>query len=234
MQKLAFFLALAALAGCGGGRSATGPLGEAMGDGNWFCESTADGESWDCIQDPELASAPQSQRTTPAVPAFVTGTAAENPTTDDLGEIADGESIGVDFAAPGSADASPPEIAPEMTVAVSEPESDIEPEAAPNQTDLLDLPADHYAVQLLAMASAAELQEFITENQLQHTLTARVERNGELYYVLLLGVYGNLELARQASLELPTPLSTTEPWIRPMASLQNAVIRGNALAVDLD
>ena len=254
MHKLALIVALAALYGCGGARTDAGPLGEPVGDGNWFCESAPDGENWDCIQDPELARTPRPTRS--AEPMLELGTSAPSSepqvqadsmapdeTVRDLGAVADGEPISEPAFVPTTsqsptpeaglaepvetpATVEPPGIAPTVALAAAEAKSE--------QTNILDLPADHYAVQLLAMASAAQLQNFIAKHQLPSTITARVERNGGLYYVLLLGVYDTLEGARQASLDLPAPLDTSEPWIRPLGSLQNAIARGNALAIGTD
>ena len=51
---------------------------------------------------------------------------------------------------------------------------------------------------------------------------ARVEKEGELFYVLILGVYESETIARDASAELPDALVGTQPWIRKLGSLQTA------------
>ncbi len=80
------------------------------------------------------------------------------------------------------------------------------------------------------MNSLGQLQAFVRANDLEGTRSARIERDGRLYYVLLLGVYATRELAEQAALTLPAPLASGEPWIRSLGSLQNAMRRANALA----
>ena len=253
MQKLALIVALAALYGCGGAGTDVGPLGEAMDNGNWFCESAPDGENWDCIQDPELARAPRPTRSAePTLELDAAGPAPEAQEqagamagaeiVEDLGALATGDPVRDAAFAPPAAQAPTPEAAMTVSVAAPPPAAEapgIAPTVAfaavePEHTEVLSLPGHHYAVQLLAMADTAQLQEFIARHQLDGTLTARVERDGELYYVLLLGVYDTLERARQASLDLPPPLETSEPWIRPIASLQRAIVRGNALALATD
>ncbi|NEO26759.1 MAG: SPOR domain-containing protein, partial [Kamptonema sp. SIO4C4] len=63
---------------------------------------------------------------------------------------------------------------------------------------LTDLPEDFYAVQLLAMSSKEALESFVAREQISGMSAARVERNGELYFVLLLGIYENADIAREA------------------------------------
>lgn len=226
MPKLALFIVLGALSGCGGDRTSAGPLGQAAGEGNWFCEMAENGEDWDCIQDAELARSPKPTRLPGPKPT-------DQPAPDEPGPVAAAEVTGLIGMAPPEA---PSSVATPMTDEATAPEpiqvdSDTDTEVDAG-TELLDLPASHYALQVLAMSSASQLQDFIASNELAGAVTARVERNGELYYVLLLGVYDTLELAEQASLELPAPLHSNEAWIRSVGSLQNAVLRGNALALE--
>ena len=100
------------------------------------------------------------------------------------------------------------------------------------EVSVMDMPAEFYAVQLIAMTNRQRLEEYIAINQLEGMTAARTERNGEIYYVLILGIYENRGLAERASLEIPPPLDTTEPWIRELGTLQEAMLRGDALAAD--
>ncbi len=59
---------------------------------------------------------------------------------------------------------------------------------------------------------------------------ARVERNGELFYVLLMGIYEDADRARRAVDSLPDEIGGAEPWIRPLGSLQSAMLRADRLA----
>ncbi len=97
-------------------------------------------------------------------------------------------------------------------------------------TPILDLPPEYYAVQMLAMSSKELIEEYVTEHQLRGMSAARVENNGELYYVLVLGIYTTLERAQDAATDLPSPLDSSEPWIRPLGSLQAAMRRADDLA----
>ncbi len=96
---------------------------------------------------------------------------------------------------------------------------------------LLDLPKEFMAVQLLAVSSKEALQDYARTHGLQGMSAARVAAQaGQLRYVLLLGIYENRELAQRAIKDLPPPLNVLDVWIRPMGSLQQAIIAGDDLA----
>ena len=91
------------------------------------------------------------------------------------------------------------------------------------------LPDDYFAVQLLALDSAAELSAFVDAHGLGHLPHARVERDGRIHYVLLLGFYESYALAEAASLDPPAPIEPGGAWIRPLAGLKSAVERAASL-----
>ena len=88
---------------------------------------------------------------------------------------------------------------------------------------LRDLPADHWAVQLIALGSKAELQAFIDAQELDVLSGATIRVKGRIYYVALLGVYPSRLAAEQAAAARPASLQRYEPYIRSMASLQAAM-----------
>ena len=95
---------------------------------------------------------------------------------------------------------------------------------------LKDVPPDYYVVQLLAMQSKEALEEFAARKELHGMSAARVERDGRLFYVLLLGVYSDRQRAEAASANLPVELAGFAPWVRRADSLQRAMARGDELA----
>lgn len=101
-----------------------------------------------------------------------------------------------------------------------------------NPTPILELPGDYYALQVFAMSTRDEIEQFVTQNNLRGMSAARVERDGKLYYVLVLGVYTTYERAAAAVTHLPPPLADADPWIRPLSSLQDAIRSADALAGD--
>ena len=89
---------------------------------------------------------------------------------------------------------------------------------------ILDLPDDFFAVQLVAVSSKEALETYANTHQLSGMSAARVYANGQLYFVLLLGVYETRERAEQAIASLQGPLAELEPWIRSVGSLQDAMV----------
>jgi len=96
-----------------------------------------------------------------------------------------------------------------------------------------DTPPDGFVVQLLAMSSKQALESLAAELQVPGMSAARIERDGRLFYVLLLGVYPDRAAAEGASAARPDALQGYKPWIRRFSSLQEAIQRGNVLAASL-
>ncbi len=93
-----------------------------------------------------------------------------------------------------------------------------------------ELPAEFYALQLLAMSTPEELAQFTAERRLSGMASVRVERNGDIYYVLLAGIYENSETAERAAISLEAELDGLEPWIRPLRTLLDAMRRADQIA----
>jgi len=234
MLRLVTIIVIATLLGCGrGGASKHGAI-PAQPEGDWFCEMAENADDWECVQDPELARSPKPNRLPSQKPAPVL--AAPLALTDDA-LIAEPETAAALLAAP-----PPPPEQPEPTTASATPEvaDATSPAEVPahirlayqplEPTPILDMPASFYAVQLIAMTSRERLEAYIEDNHLEGMSAARIERGGELYYVLILGIYETRELAELASHDLPPPLDSTEAWIRELGDLQQAMLRGDAIA----
>ena len=99
---------------------------------------------------------------------------------------------------------------------------------------LLDLPSTFFTVQVIAVSSKDALEAFVRTRQLRSMSAARIERSGALYYVLLLGVYANAELAKRAAQHLPAGLEDATPWVRSLASIQQAMLRADQLSGSAD
>ena len=250
MLRLLLIVFIATLLGCGRGGGLQGGAGTAGAQGEWFCEMAENAEDWDCIQDSELARNPIPSRLPEPKPAAASRTPAATAAASLDANPAQPPPIEPLLAEPppppppptsvtaAAADAVP--AAPEETVAsplvsAAVPASDTpahirlayQPQSP---TPIVDMPADFYAVQLIAMSSRGRLEEYIDEHRLEGMTAARVERDGDLYYVLILGIYETRDLAEQASQDIPPPLDTREPWIRRLSALQEAMIRGDAMA----
>ena len=210
-------------------------------NGKWFCQMAPSGESWDCVQDPRLAERPQPTRLPEPAPAEPPPepTLIPEDATLPLGE-------GEPQATPGppTPPVEPPlPDEPSPTGAVETPARAAVPPAAaasdlpeyarlayqpPQPVPLTELPGDFYAVQLIAMPSKETLEAFASRERLRSVSAVRVESNGELYFVLLLGIYESYAIARQAVAAIP-PVEGAEPWIRPLGSLQAAMARADRM-----
>lgn len=100
----------------------------------------------------------------------------------------------------------------------------------PEPTPILELPPGYFAVQLLAMQSREGVEGYIAEHGLRGMSGARVENEGKIFYVLIVGIYTTYDSALEASSDLPPPLDDVEAWIRPLGSLQEAMLRADELA----
>lgn len=212
--------------------------------GDWFCQMDESGRGWQCVQDPKLATNPAPERLPPAAPSSPATPATESgkPT--------------IPQADPGAGEA-PPSPAPKQgdptPAATTAQETAPAPPTLPAADDgvdaqgsvpdyvrlaykpeqslaIADMPRDYYALQVLAMPTRRALDAFVTRHGISGASAARVERDGALYYVLLLGIYENSDLARQAATNLPPPFTEVEAWVRPVGSLQAAMARADALA----
>ena len=99
------------------------------------------------------------------------------------------------------------------------------PAVSASAAALLELPATHYAVQLVALRTESELQDLVARYGLDHLIRTRIDRDGEAFHVLLLGVYADIDDARRAVAALPPRLRDITPWVRPLGSLREAMQR---------
>jgi septal ring-binding cell division protein DamX len=197
-------------------------------DTPWFCELNESRDAWDCVQDAELARHPAPTRLPgdpedpePAPPAGGAGLddpAAYQPgpgETPATGAVPVSES---GPETPGSASAVP--VADDLT------DKPALATTAPGEgpgARLLDLSGDLFAVQLIAFNEATPARQFIAERGLDEALELRLARDDEIYHVVLLGVYDTYADASAAVDSHADSLAGIEPWIRPLASVQEGM-----------
>lgn len=91
-------------------------------------------------------------------------------------------------------------------------------------TDLLEAPAGHYTVQLIALRDRDAVMAYGHDNGLDDPLYAEISNEGTRWYVLLLGVYPNLASAEAAKNQWGRGKSLkVQPWIRRLGPLQDAI-----------
>ena len=174
-------LALAAiLGGCRSGPEAPvrNPSAVAGDETNWFCDTGAENQEWSCVQDRELVRNPQATRPT----------AAREASNADARRDARAQRT----PPPRAAREAPPPPPP-----ASEPPPHRDVAGRPDGgMPVMDTPPDYYVVQLVAVQTREALEEYAARKELQGMSAARVERDGCLFYVLLLSVYPDRERAR--------------------------------------
>jgi DamX protein len=221
------------VSGCGGGQLRRTPMAER--DTPWFCQMNEARSDWECVRDAELARNPRPERlptddipepeiidaSIPLIAPTVSfepeapEASAEGPDGDgDVTATAAAAAASVDSAAEASTAAAAAEPPPSETQATPE---------ALSAPDLLSLDPDAYAIQLIAVASADLADEFVTDYQIDDALTVRLARDGEPFYVVLLGIYENYGDAQYVADHRNENLATLEPWIRPLSSIQEGI-----------
>nr|WP_241819070.1 AAA family ATPase [Enterovibrio norvegicus] len=89
---------------------------------------------------------------------------------------------------------------------------------------LLTVPVSRYALQLAALQSTQAVDEFL----LQYTLLGRAlvyetRRNGEAWYMVLLGDYPSVAEARRAELALPANIRNLNPWAKSFTQIHKEI-----------
>jgi len=93
------------------------------------------------------------------------------------------------------------------------------------ETRVIDMPSSLFAVQLLAVSTKQQVEQFAEDHDLYDLTAVRIAQNGKPLYVLLPGVYKNREDAETAVASLPEAVRALNPWIRPLNGLQDAMRR---------
>ena len=231
----------ALLAGCSGNRQTVAAPTLTAADntgGPWFCQPATVADEWECDNDPARVANPIPLRK-PLIDApdtmpsplpergtgNVTGTAPVGQVLEATPESGQetADTPAATAVQPANASAAAPEEETARAQQIPDYQSLAYQPAAP--VSLLDLPPNYYAVQLTAMSDAGKLERFFRETGLEGLSAAQIERDGELFYILLLGIYENFATAERASTDLPAPLDQFDPWIRRLGTLQAAMVR---------
>ena len=198
-----WMFALALAGGCASPERADFVGGSSGAGTKWFCEMSKEG-GWHCVQDPSQIANPQ--------PTRVPQPLAQPP-------IAERRSPS---AVPNPVPPVPSEPVREPRPALLYQQLAYLPEES---VALVDLPESFYVIQLVALRSEADLEAFAIDHGLPRLSGALVEKNGDLWFVLFAGVYEDLDTAQRAMASLPENLKAMNPWLRPMASLREAMLR---------
>jgi len=120
----------------------------------------------------------------------------------------------------------PPRAAQSQAVVKPQPAPPAQNTAPRDSAWLQKQSKDHYVVQLMAARDQQVLQQFIHDHALgSKAAVFSTRREGLPWHVLLYGLYANADVARATIQELPAGLRIHSPWIRSLASVQQAIRR---------
>jgi len=91
-----------------------------------------------------------------------------------------------------------------------------------NSSNIFDYPSNYVAVQLFASKSKSKVIGFINKNNLGDPPFGKIKSKGQLWYVLLLGIYPDKSSAKTAIAQLPKRLKIKKPWIRKLGPLKKS------------
>lgn len=91
------------------------------------------------------------------------------------------------------------------------------------ETRVIDLPSDMFAVQLIAVSTRKQVEAFVELHDLWDMTAVKVSKAGKPLYVLIPGVYKSRLDAQTAVASLPHSVQQLKPWIRPLGGLQDAM-----------
>jgi septal ring-binding cell division protein DamX len=219
------FAVVPALTGCAKDTSPTTLLAQPVKTHEpWFCQTGESTKAWDCVQDLDLSNKPQpirkppervpSREATPAVPPVSEFAQSRPPRPE--------PSVQPIKPAPQTKQpvkqASTPRNLPKYIRLAYRPEQ---------ATSLIDLPAEFWAVQLIALSNKQALESYARKQGLRGLSAAKINKKGALFYVLLLGIYETKAIAQEAISDLGPAFD--KPWIRSLGSLQSAMLDAEQL-----
>ncbi len=226
MRIAVFSVLLAAVAGCSSSATSTPGNNDAAPSAGepWFCQTGADAERWECVQSEALAANPQPTRKPPQ-PEPPPPPLPERPEPVVSAPVEPSTETPVETPAlvpderPRDGDADIPKHV-RLSYKPDRPVS------------ILDLPEDFWAVQLVALSSPEALEEYVARHKMRGMSAARIWNGEQLFYILLLGIYETRAIAEEAITDLPPPFNLHAPWIRPLGSLQRAMMAADEVAAE--
>jgi septal ring-binding cell division protein DamX len=240
-HRLGTILVVAGLlaTGCASRSSGTGLQNE---PGNWFCRPDPAGAAWDCVQDAELATNPpgragRARRGAAAASGAAASPLATNPEPSPQTPFPpSGPVPAIDALDSGAAQVTSASTPADEPLAIAAGDTSDLPDWArlawqPTEPlGLAELPPDFYAVQLVALQSRGGVEQYAREHGLHGLSSARIARDGEIFHVLLLGIYETRAAADRAAASLPTALGGDNVWVRTVRSIQEGMRAAEALA----
>lgn len=101
-------------------------------------------------------------------------------------------------------------------------------------TRVFDMPAEYFTVQLLAVSTKQQVENFVETHDLYEMVAVQIIQDEKTLYVLLPGVYTSRADAQDALKSLPDGVKEQQPWVRSLQSLQNVMSKPNIRYVAKD
>jgi septal ring-binding cell division protein DamX len=179
----------------------------------WYCYPAGEQKTWDCQEHPgaDLAAA--------STDVVAPDSPSAQPTT---------------LVASTVLPTPPPPVPELMPRPRPAPELEATPGPKVQETEVTPLdknfrfitshPDDYLAVQLIALESMEDIEAYVSRQQIEDPLFARIMTRGKIWYVLLLGIYPDRDTAHQAVFEWSATHDMEEtPWIRKLGALVAAM-----------
>lgn len=186
---------------------ATRIVGVRARDTTWYCYTDAEKNEWDCQDEsaPDRLGATSPDQKTAATPVLQTSLSTAV----------------VSSTPPPPVPELIPKPAPDIPTEPDNPETTTLLTALDrNKQFIMNHPADHYAVQLIALESLDEVEAYAADQNLQDPLYARILTRDKIWVVLLLGIYADKTAATDAIDAWATSHDLKEtPWIRKLDAL---------------
>ena len=123
------------------------------------------------------------------------------------------------------ADAGPAPVQGTITEAESTIAGQVEqPSAIESESIVLAAPPSSFAVQLIAMETLDPVLTYAQQVGIDEPFYMKIINEGEVWYVLLLGIYPTADAAQSAKdAWIGTRVLKVQPWVRNIAPLQDAI-----------
>ena len=216
VRVVAVWALLLFVAACRGPAPADVVGSNAGGGRDWYCEPGSEG-GWRCAANDGAAQRSVAEVAPTPPPPQDSSMRGANP--------AEGSSERESVPSPEPQPAPPVPAQPQQRSTPAELPLYRQLAHSLDDTPLLDLPASYYALQLFAAGTREGAEAVAVRSGLRGMAGARVERDGEVFHVLLVGVYASKERAEQALASLPASVRAMNPWVRRLGGLQEAMRR---------
>jgi len=214
----------------------------------WFCYGEVRGAEWDCQNQPDASKVVATVDPTPIEPITFDPVAivpvADDRVVSNLVPEQQPEQQEI-TAAPTQAQAIgeemvavivEPTVVPDTSMVreqAPEPASDASAATNPDLPSLvgggetlLSQPENFYTVQVIALRSEENVLKYARLNGMQYPLYTRIANDDGPWFVLLLGVYPDVNTARQAMTDwLRAKNLKINPWVRQLGALQASIRR---------